>query len=60
MEPGKKPAVTLAKLQKAVPAFDWSKGHSGALLPEEVAAQIGELCENEEKYAVKPKEEYLN
>jgi hypothetical protein len=52
--------VTLAKLQKAVPTFDWSKGHSGTLLPEEIATKIGELCENEEKYAVKPKEEYLN
>ena len=60
MEPGKKPAVTLAKLQKAVPAFDWSKGHSGTLLPGEIATKIGELCENEEKYAVKPKDEYLN
>ena len=34
--------------------------HSGTLLPGEIATKIGELCENEEKYAVKPKDEYLN
>jgi hypothetical protein len=27
------------------PSFEWIKGHSGALLPEEVTAQLDELFE---------------
>ena len=47
MEPGKQPSITLEKLQKTIPDFDWSKGHSGTLLPEDVVKEIGELWEEE-------------
>lgn len=55
-----KPLVTLEKLQKAIPEYDWSKGHSGALLSHEVASRLGELYENEEEYDIPPTGEYLN
>jgi len=60
MEPGKNPLVTIEKLQRTIPEYDWSKGHSGALLSEEVATRIGELCEQEEKYGATSSDEYLN
>ena len=47
MEPGKQPSITLEKLQKTIPDFDWSKGHSGTLLPEDVGKEIGERWEEE-------------
>jgi hypothetical protein len=49
MEPGKKPLITLEKLQEAIPDLDWQKGHSGALLPKEVATQLNELWDKDEE-----------
>lgn len=43
VEPGAKPRISLEKLQKAIPDFEWSKGHSGALLSEEVATKLENL-----------------
>lgn len=43
MEPEGAPLLSLEKLQAAIPDFEWSKGHSGALLSEEIATQIDEL-----------------
>ena len=37
------PCVSLEKLQKAIPAFEWSKGHSGVLLPSDIADNLIEL-----------------
>ena len=48
MEPGEKPELTLEKLQSAIPEYDWAKGHSGALLPDDVADKFIELY-NEKK-----------
>lgn len=45
VEPGKKPRVSLERLQESIPAFDWSKGHSGTLLSEDVVTMLDELCE---------------
>jgi len=47
VEPGAKPSLSLERLQKEIPAFDWVKGHSGALLSDEIAAKLDELCEKE-------------
>ena len=47
VKPGEQPSITLEKLQKAIPAFEWSKGHSGALLTEEVVTKLDELWEEE-------------
>lgn len=49
MEPEKIPLVTLEKLQEAIPEYDWSEGHSGALLPEEIAMEMDKLWSNEEE-----------
>ena len=46
-EPGEKPLHSLEKLQEAIPEFDWSKGHSGVLLSEEVTSKLEELFEKE-------------
>lgn len=35
--------ITTEDLQKAIPSFDWSGGHSGRLLTEEQAAQLEKL-----------------
>ncbi len=43
MESVKKPLVTLEKLQAAIPSIEWSKGHSGELLPEEAVTQLNEI-----------------
>jgi hypothetical protein len=43
VEPGEKPELTLEKLQSAIPEYDWAKGHSGALLPDDVADKFIEL-----------------
>jgi hypothetical protein len=45
MEPGKNPHITLEKLQEAIPDFEWSKGHSGELLSEEICSILDELSE---------------
>ena len=36
----KKTRVSMQKLQELVPDFDWAKGHSGALLSDEVADKL--------------------
>jgi hypothetical protein len=41
------PLVTLEKLQEAIPEYDWSEGHSGALLPKEIAMEMDELWSEE-------------
>lgn len=43
VEQGEVPSVSLEKLTAAIPSFDWSKGHSGALLPNDVAEKLLEL-----------------
>lgn len=43
MEPEDRPSLTLEKLQENIPDFDWSKGHSGVSLPEEVTTKLNEL-----------------
>lgn len=43
VEPGTKPRISLEKLRKAIPDFEWSKGHSGTLLSEEVATKLENL-----------------
>lgn len=45
VNPEEKPRVSLERLQELIPSFEWTKGHSGALLPEEVTAQLDELFE---------------
>lgn len=45
--PGEVPSVSLAKLTEAIPSFDWSKGHSGALLSSDVAEKLIELWDEE-------------
>jgi hypothetical protein len=42
-EPGETPQIPLRELQAAIPDFDWSKGHSGELLSEEITAQLDEM-----------------
>ena len=43
MKPGKEPLVSLEDLQQAIPIFDWAKGHSGVLLPDEIADELEHL-----------------
>ena len=45
VEPGAKPRISLEKLQESIPTVDWSKGHSGVLLSEEVVTTLDILCE---------------
>ena len=47
VDPGAKPRISLEKLQKAIPEFEWSKGHSGALLSDEVITKLEELLEKD-------------
>lgn len=47
VEMAEKPLIPLDKLTEAIPAFEWSKGHSGVLLPNEVAAKLPELFDKE-------------
>ena len=47
VEPGVKPRISLEKLQESIPTVDWSKGHSGVLLSEEVVTTLDILCEEE-------------
>jgi hypothetical protein len=46
-EPGAMPSVSLNKLQEAIPAFEWSKGHSGVLLLNEIADKLIDLLDKE-------------
>ena len=42
-EPGDEPQISLEQLQKAIPSFEWEKGHSGILLSDEVMAQMAQF-----------------
>lgn len=46
-DPKEKPRISLDKLKKEIPEYDWSKGHSGALLPEDVVKKL-EIIDDEE------------
>jgi hypothetical protein len=46
-DPGSEPRIPMEKLQKAFPSYEWTKGHSGALLPEDIIDEIDELWEKE-------------
>ena len=35
--------IPLEKLQKAIPAFEWSRGHSGVLLPNNIVDELAKL-----------------
>ena len=47
VKPGEVPPISLDKLRESIPSFDWSKGHSGALLPSDVGEQLLELWNKE-------------
>ena len=54
-----KPRISLEKLQRFIPDFEWKKGHSGELLPEEVVDKMTKLWED--RYEPEPDdEEYVN
>jgi len=42
-EPGAAPLIPLEELQKAVPSFDWSRGHSGVLMANKVTDELAKL-----------------
>ena len=42
-EPQAGPNISLEKLQKAIPSFKWSRGHSGVLLPNNVTEELEKL-----------------
>lgn len=42
-EPETVPSLSLEKLQAAIPEIDWSKGHSGVLLSDDVVKRLSEL-----------------
>lgn len=44
---GSEPRIPMEKLQKGFPSYEWAKGHSGALLPEDIIDKIDELWEKE-------------
>ena len=50
IDPKERPRISLEKLKKEIPGFDWSKGHSGALLSEDVVKKLDEIDEEEEDY----------
>ena len=39
------PPLSLSKLQESIPDFDWTKGHSGFLLSDDVDARLHEMWE---------------
>jgi hypothetical protein len=45
--PNKKPIVSLEMLQTAIPEFNWARGHSGVLLPNNVAEKIVGLMDKD-------------
>ena len=47
-KPGGKPQLSLEELQQVVPSFDWSEGHSGVLLSDEVMAQMAQFWQDVE------------
>lgn len=44
-ESGKEPIISLENLTDNIPEIDWAKGHSGVLLPDEIAVKLIELME---------------
>ena len=42
-EPDAAPLITLEELQKAIPSFDWSRGHSGVLMANKVTDELAKL-----------------
>jgi hypothetical protein len=34
------PSLSLEILQQTIPTYEWAKGHSGALLPNEVVTEL--------------------
>lgn len=44
-DPGGLPRIPLEKLQKSIPSIEWSKGHSGTQLSEEIVTEIEKLLE---------------
>lgn len=40
VKPGTQPSLSIEKLQQAIPDYEWAKGHSGALLSNEVATEL--------------------
>ena len=48
VESGAKPDVSLERLQKEMPSFEWAKGHSGELLPDEIEEKLDEIWEEEQ------------
>ena len=47
VEPGEPPFISLEKLQTEIPEYEWAKGHSGALLSDEVYSKLKELFDEE-------------
>ena len=47
VEPGTKPRISLEKLQNEILAIEWAKGHSGSLLPSEMAEELHKLWNEE-------------
>ena len=45
VEPGAKPRISLDRLQKAIPEFEWAKGHSGVRLSDEIWNKLVDLLE---------------
>lgn len=43
VDPGEVPFVSLKKLKDAIPTYNWEKGHSGELLPDDVCDKICEF-----------------
>jgi hypothetical protein len=62
VEPGAKPSLSLERLQKEIPAFDWVKGHSGALLSDEIAAKLMNCVKKRRRYTIRTQGtgQYLN
>ena len=47
-EPGEVPFISLEKLKETIPDYNWDKGHSGELLPEDVREKLDELWSGNE------------
>ena len=43
VEPGEIPFISLPKLKEIIPEYNWEKGHSGEVLPEDVCQKLDEL-----------------
>ncbi len=47
-DPGERPSISLDRLKKEIPEYDWAKGHSGVLLPDDIAAKLDRLDDEED------------